>query len=78
MGSALAGLDENDQEMLLKLLATVKENLRQVIGEFEQESVRRTTQFVIGVAAHLVGEFHQLAVDAVADEMIDEAGRPGG
>jgi MarR family transcriptional regulator, transcriptional regulator for hemolysin len=37
MGSALAGLDENDQEMLLKLLATVKENLRQVIQKRQEK-----------------------------------------
>src|ERR1700747_402619 len=28
------------------------------------------------LAAHLVGEVHQLAVDAVADEMVDESRRP--
>src|SRR4051812_12670560 len=37
MGSALAGLDENDQEVLLKLLATVKENLRQVIQKRQEK-----------------------------------------
>jgi MarR family transcriptional regulator for hemolysin len=37
MGSALAGLDDNDQEMLLKLLATVKENLRQVIQKRQEK-----------------------------------------
>ena len=31
---------------------------------------------MIRVAAHLVGEVHQLAVDAVADELIDEPRRP--
>ena len=31
---------------------------------------------VLGVAAHLVGEVHQFAVDAVADQAVDPSRRP--
>ena len=47
-----------------------------VVGELEQEPGGRPPQFVVGVAAHLVGEVHQLAVDAVADEVVHPARRP--
>ena len=32
---------------------------------------------MVGVAAHLVGEVHQLAVDTVTDEVVHEPRRPG-
>ena len=50
----------------------------QIVGEFEQEPGGRHSQFVVGIAAHLVGEVHQLAVDAVADQVVHPARRPGG
>ena len=49
----------------------------QVVGELEEEAGGRAAQLVVGVAAHLVGEVHQLAVDTVADEVVHPARRPG-
>src|SRR6202035_1270766 len=51
--------------------------VQQIIGELEEETGRRPSQLVVRIAANLVGEVHQLAVDAVADEMVDESRRPG-
>ena len=62
-------------DLLLDLLGPRDRRLvvLQVVGEFEQEPGGRPPQFVVGVAAHLVGEVHQLAVDAVADQVVHPA-----
>jgi MarR family transcriptional regulator for hemolysin len=44
MNSALAGLDEGDQATLLKLLATVKENLRQAIQKRQERQEKHLEQ----------------------------------
>ncbi|SKV47308.1 Uncharacterised protein [Mycobacteroides abscessus subsp. abscessus] len=50
----------------------------QVVGELVQQSVHGLTQVVLGIAAHLVGEVHQLAIDTITNEVVDELGRPAG
>ncbi len=69
-GDLVAGHD-----LVLDVLGLVDRRLvvLQVVGELEQEPGGRPAQLVVGVAAHLVGEVHQLAVDAVADEMVHPA-----